>query len=154
MEEAVTSLLHALGDDSILTRDFNLIGCLVGKLPTSYVDMWDDYLADSGCLVNWGLFTAWLKKARGRASAAKNRELSTRLNNRQEEKKATPRSQGLGAGNINLEGGEDKNACRSAGEAAAEEATKRAKPCPMCVEQGRTKRIHTYQRFFARSDPG
>ena len=33
---------------------------------------------------------------------------------------------------------------------AAEEATKRAKPCPLCAEQGRTKRIHIYRRFFAK----
>ena len=74
MQQAVISLNHVVGNESILSQDFSLIGSLIDKLPPSYVDMWDDHVAAAGCLVTWSLFTTWLGKARGRARAAKNRE--------------------------------------------------------------------------------
>ena len=152
VQQAVTSLNHVMGNDSILSQDFSLIGSLVDKLPSSYMDMWDNHVAAAGSLVTWSLFTSWLCKARGRARAAKNRELSTRLASGQEEKNrpAVKPPQGLGAGAVTLGTSEDKETSRPAAEQAALEATKRAKACPLCKEQGRPNLIHTYQRNFPR----
>ena len=69
-----------------------------------------------------------LQEARGRAGAAKNKELGTSLNSEQKDNKAAPRFQGLRTSNINLESGEDKDTSRSAGVAASKKAIRPQAP--------------------------
>ena len=78
--ERATSLLSPMNALDALTRDFELVGKLINKLPLSYQECWDDWCTSSEVVSNqdeseWSKFANWLKRRRDIAHNAKLRQL-------------------------------------------------------------------------------
>ena len=78
--ERATGLLSPMNALDALTRDFELVGKLINKLPLSYQECWDDWCTSAEVVADqdeseWSKFTNWLKRRRDIAHNAKLQQL-------------------------------------------------------------------------------
>ena len=77
--DRATNLLRTLGAEDKLERDYSLVGRLVGKLPMTFQQNWDEFVTSPGVAEDgsseWRKFTRWLETRRLQALNAKKRHL-------------------------------------------------------------------------------
>ena len=77
--QQATTLLRHVGAEAILESDLTLIGRLINKLPSDYVNWWNDHVAEARGNGSWYLFKEWLTKVQKTAQASRTRGLSNLL---------------------------------------------------------------------------